>query len=290
MLDIIVFGSEGQLGYDCVNTLSKKYNVYPITSLLDINNHKAVFKKINQICPEYIINCAALTNLNLLTPKKYYQTNSDAVKNLAIICDKLGSKLIHISSNYVFDGQKTFLIGYDILDSPNPINEYGKSKLLGEKYIQEILPENQYAIIRVSWVYGIGGKSNNSANYVKTLINNLLTAKTPILASKNRYDSPTDAFEISKYIEYIIKHRIFGLLHCSSTNYCTRFEFCKTLFSYLNIPEDLLSEDLKIDIESPINNILTNNLLQYDMPTWQDSINEFMKKYSNPLFLDIRGR
>lgn len=294
MLDIIVFGSEGQLGYDCTKILSEKYNVHPFSSLININDYNSIFEVIKQIGPEFVINCAAITDFKYLNQSadKYNKVNSDGVKKLSEICDKFGSNLIHISSNYVFDGFKSILqdvdSGYTVSDSTNPINIYGESKLKGEKHIQSILSENQYVILRVAWIYGIGGKLNNPANYVKTFINNIFSnAKDNIQISNNRYGSPTNTEDVSKFIDYLISNRITGLLHFNSNKYCTRYQFSKSILNLLNIKDVEIEIDDSINSLFPINNILSNTIHQYNIPTWQESIENFINKYSQSL---LRGK
>ena len=152
---VLVTGANGQLG----STIKELYSTnqdniqftFTTKAELDISNKNEIKKFFSKNNFDYCINCAAFTNVEQAekTPEIAFKINAKAVKHLAKICKVTNTVLIHISTDYVFDGSKNE--PYSELDIPNPINEYGKSKLLGEQYIQQIL--NSYFIIRTSWLY-----------------------------------------------------------------------------------------------------------------------------------------
>ncbi|NND80424.1 MAG: NAD(P)-dependent oxidoreductase, partial [Maribacter sp.] len=152
MKRILVTGSSGQLGMS-IQKIHKEYDnldfVFMNSKELDITNLQRVQEIVGSGHFDYCINCAAFTNVEQAekTPEKAFAVNAEGVKNIAIACKEKDVLLIHISTDYVFDGEKS--APYTIDDKPNPINEYGKSKLLGEQYIHEILQE--YMLIRTSW-------------------------------------------------------------------------------------------------------------------------------------------
>ena len=147
---IAIFGAGGMLGTDLVKTF-KYQDVYAFTKTqLDITNKKAVFGKINKIKPDIVINSAAYTDVDGCEKNKRhaFNVNGKAVKVIADACKKNNTPLLHMSTDYVFDGEKK---GYKENDKTNPINIYGKSKALGEKYLMETL--NNYYLIRTSWLF-----------------------------------------------------------------------------------------------------------------------------------------
>src|SRR5690606_37549958 len=153
-ISILVTGAQGQLGLT-IQELYVGNSAFDFTftskSELDITNKREIEIFFEQYKFDYCINCAAYTNVEQAekTPDLAYKVNAEAVKSLAEVCKEYETTLIHISTDYVFDGEKE--IPYTIKDLPNPINEYGKSKLLGEQYVQEIL--QNYFIVRTSWLY-----------------------------------------------------------------------------------------------------------------------------------------
>jgi dTDP-4-dehydrorhamnose reductase len=167
MRNILVTGANGQLA-NCIKDIEKQYeglNIiytdYQELNICDSNQLDAFFKSNQKI--DYCTNCAAYTAVDKAEIEfdKAFEINSTGAKNLAIVCSKQGVVLIHISTDFVFDGQKTE--PYNEIDVPNPINVYGASKLKGEVEIQKILKE--HFIIRTSWLYSAYGN-----NFMKTML------------------------------------------------------------------------------------------------------------------------
>ena len=166
MRNVLVTGSNGQLA-NCIMDIEKQYEglniIYTNYQELDISDLSQieVFFKSNQI--DYCINCAGYTAVDKAETEadKAFETNATGAKNLASICSEQGAVLIHISTDFVFDGQKTE--PYKESDIPNPINVYGASKLKGEVEIQKTLKE--HFIIRTSWLY-----SEHGNNFMKTML------------------------------------------------------------------------------------------------------------------------
>ena len=154
LINVLATGSNGLLG-KCFRKIEKKHpslNFCFVNSKeLNIGQKSHMQKFFKNKSFDFVINCAAYTNVEKAEkePEKAFLVNAEGVKNLAEVCKQYNSTLIHISTDYVFDGHKN--TPYTEGDVPNPINEYGKSKLAGENYIQEIL--DKYFIIRTSWLY-----------------------------------------------------------------------------------------------------------------------------------------
>lgn len=165
MRRIVVLGAMSQLAKTLQKLIKSEFDEYVFYSKNDVDitdkgNLLNTFKHQNF---DFCINCAAYTNVELAEENSdnAFSINALGVKNIAEVCRKFKTKLIHISTDYVFDGKKKN--PYKVDDKPNPINEYGKSKLTGELYIKETLKEHY--IIRTSWLYSIYGK-----NFLKTVI------------------------------------------------------------------------------------------------------------------------
>ena len=166
MTQVLITGANGQLGKSIHKIASEHPElelVFKGSRELDITNAEDVKQAFDSGRYRYCINCAAYTNVEKAEsePEKAYSVNAEGVRNLAANCLKNDVTLIHISTDYVFDGEKEE--PYSIQDKPNPINIYGASKLMGENHVRELL--DSYLIIRTSWLYSEFGK-----NFYKTII------------------------------------------------------------------------------------------------------------------------
>ena len=232
MKRILVTGASGQLGMS-IQKIHKKYTdldfVFMNSKELDISNLKLVQEIFASNHFDFCINCAAYTNVELAErqPEKAFVINGEGVKNIALACKANNVVLIHISTDYVFDGEKK--TPYTPIDKPNPINEYGKSKLLGEQYIQEIL--KKYYIVRTSWLYSEFGK-----NFYKTI---LMKAQTePVIYITDReIGCPTNANNLTKYIMevMILDHKDYGIHHFTDGKAMTWFDFAIVILSENNL-------------------------------------------------------
>lgn len=231
---ILVTGANGQLG-ETIKDLYSKNNwgiefSFITKADLDITNQSQVKTFFNKQKFDYCINCAAYTNVEQAekTPKIAIKVNAEGVKNLAESCKEHNTTLIHISTDYVFDGKKKS--PYLETDKPNPINEYGKSKLLGEQHIKNIL--QSYFIIRTSWLY--------SKKYGKNFYRFILTkAKTEkeLSITTEQVGCPTDTVNLSAYIISLIlqKSTDFGVYHFSDNNPMTWYDFAKSILVENNL-------------------------------------------------------
>ena len=189
---VLITGSSGQLG-QCIQKIEKEYpdfTFYFATSTgLDITKRESIVDLLEKESFHYIVNCAAYTNVEQAEkePEKAFLVNAEGVKNLAEVCREKGLILIHISTDYVFDGTKN--TPYTEEDLTNPINAYGKSKLAGEQYIQETL--DKYFIIRTSWLYSEFGH-----NFFKTILKKSNT-DTELTITTGEKGTPTNANDLS---------------------------------------------------------------------------------------------
>jgi len=222
MKRVLVTGSNGQLG-KCIQKAAKNYPDlefdFRTSKELDITKTNDINSVLGAGDFKYCVNCAAYTDVEQAekTPERAFEVNAEGVKNIAMACKLHDTFFIHISTDYVFDGEKK--LPYTIDDIPNPINEYGKSKLLGEKYLQEIL--NKYFIIRTSWLYSEFGE-----NFYKTILEKAKTQKT-LHITNQQLGSPTDANNLAKHIlELIISsNKNYGIYHFTDGEAMTWYDF-----------------------------------------------------------------
>ena len=242
MISVLVTGSEGQLG-KCLQKIANNYDSFNFKFMdskgLDITNAKSINSAFESGNFDYCINCAAYTNVEQAekTPNIAFEVNAYAVKQLAIQCNKHNVILIHISTDYVFDGKKEE--AYCVDDIPNPINEYGRSKLLGEQYIQEIL--TKYYIIRTSWLYSEFGH-----NFYKTVLKKAQTERVLYITDKQT-GSPTNANNLAKYILNLIasENTEFGIYHFTDRMAMTWYDFTKKILKENNLDDKVRVEKAK---------------------------------------------
>ncbi|WP_109302022.1 dTDP-4-dehydrorhamnose reductase [Aquimarina sp. AU474] len=223
---VLVTGSNGQLG-QCIHKIRDDYpelNMYFANSAaLDITNSDQIQGLFVNNMFDFVINCAAYTNVDKAekNPEIAFLVNSQGAKNLAEVCKEHNATLIHISTDYVFDGKKES--PYTEKDTPNPINEYGKSKLAGEKHIQESL--EKYFIIRTSWLYSEFGH-----NFFKTIKKKSeIEEKLTIVSSE--IGTPTNANDLARFILdlILINSCDYGIYHYSNEGEATWYDFAKEI-------------------------------------------------------------
>ncbi|MCL4164280.1 UNVERIFIED_CONTAM: hypothetical protein GTU68_010844, partial [Idotea baltica] len=172
---------------------------------------------------DFCINCAAYTNVDDAErfPQLAFAVNAEGAKNLGQACSSNEVKLIHISTDYVFDGRKQG--PYLPEDAPNPINVYGKSKLKGEQYIQELL--QQYYIVRTSWLY-----SEYGANFYKTILKKAKTEKK-LSITTDQIGCPTNANNLAVFLMEFLKAAIkpYGIYHFTDGEAMTWYEFAEKI-------------------------------------------------------------
>lgn len=256
MKRILVTGSAGQLG-KCVQKIADSYPtiefIFHSSRTLDITDPEKLAIAFSEAHYDFCINCAAYTNVEQAekTPEPAFAVNTEAVRHLSLACTKYRTTLIHISTDYVFDGTKE--TPYLTTDKTNPINEYGKSKLAGEKYIQENLKE--HFIIRTSWLYSEFGN-----NFYKTILAKAKTEKT-LQITDDQTGCPTNANNLASYMLNLIleNNKNFGIHHFTDGVAMTWYDFAKKI-----IMENDLQEKVQLDrtknyrtfAKRPINSIL----------------------------------
>lgn len=210
MLSVLVTGASGQLG----SSIQKLQGDYPDIGFhfknsveMDISNENAVAEVFANNKFDYCINCAAYTNVEMAEkePQKAFLVNSYGAANIARVCEANGIILIHISTDYVFDGEKGE--PYTILDKTNPINVYGASKLEGEVKVSALM--KRFFIVRTSWLYSEFGK-----NFYKTILAKAQNGE-PLSITNAQTGCPTHAENLAKYILSLITtgHTDYGIKH-----------------------------------------------------------------------------
>jgi dTDP-4-dehydrorhamnose reductase len=234
-MKILVTGYPGLLSLDLVPLLQNEYEVIPLSIQdLDITNKAMVSSALEIHRPECIINCAAYTAVDQAEKdwEAAFQVNALGVQHLALACRQWGTILVHISTDYVFDGLS--LRPYHPWDTPNPINVYGASKRAGEFYIERLL--NRYYIIRTSSLYGKHGP-----NFVRAIINKAEQGDSLKIVS-DQVMSPTWSVNLSLGLLSIIKSGNYGIFHLTdqTNGGISWYDFGKTILEIKGLDREVL--------------------------------------------------
>ena len=222
-MKILITGSNGMLGHDLIEVLKDNHELILTTSkTLDITNKNQVFEVICEAEPDVVINSAAYTDVDGCEENHdlAYAVNGEGVKNLALACKEVDCALVHISTDYIFNGKNDRPWVED--DEIGPISVYGKSKLKGEEAILDIL--DQYFIVRTAWLYGINGK-----NFPKTMLE-LAKNHSEITVVYDEVGTPTYTPDLACGISELIETDYYGIYHLTNSGSCSWCEFARYIF------------------------------------------------------------
>ncbi|WP_313112375.1 dTDP-4-dehydrorhamnose reductase [Aequorivita sediminis] len=282
MKKILVTGANGQLG-KCIQDAAAEFSdfefVFVSKQELDIENPELLKKYFSENNFTHCINTAAYTNVEKAESEaeKAFAVNAEAVKNLASICTNHNLILLHISTDYVFDGKKNK--AYSENDVTNPINVYGASKLKGERYIQEIC--STFFILRTSWLY-----SQYGHNFLKTILK-YAEAGTPLTITTEQTGTPTNANNLAEALLQIIVQDSteYGVYHYSNGGETTWYGFAEAiLLQTKKLEETNLAKTNHYSTfaarpaYSVLDNTKAKNVLNLKQPKWQESLQTLTRK------------
>ncbi|MBT2160334.1 dTDP-4-dehydrorhamnose reductase [Zobellia barbeyronii] len=242
MKSVLVTGANGQFGKS-IEKIAVNYPqlnfVFATSSELDITSIESIEKKLFNESFSYLINCAAYTDVenSEKEPEKAYKVNADGVKNLALICKKQHTVLIHVSTDYVFDGEKG--APYLVTDVTNPINVYGASKLKGEQHIEYLM--DSYFIVRTSWLYSEFGK-----NFYKTIFQKAKEGAN-LSVIDDQIGSPTHAGNLAEYILNLIidQSKSYGIHHFTDGEILSWYGFAEKILKENGLADKVQLEKAK---------------------------------------------
>ncbi len=287
-MKILMTGANGMLAKEVKEKLGKENEIIETdVAELDITNKEAVIDFVTSLKPEYIINCAAYTAVD--KAEENYdladKINGEGPSNLAQAAKKVGAKLVHISTDYVFGGDLDVSKDYKEDDSKAPVTAYGKTKLHGEKEIEKNMDE--YYIFRTAWLYGIGGN-----NFVKTMTK-LGSTRDEISVVSDQHGSPTYAKDLAEIIYQAIQKKIpYGIYNATNEGYTTWYEFTKEILAEQGIEckvnpvttEEYI-EMMKItQAKRPFNSQMSKAKLEacgIKVPDWKDGLKRYLEEAKN---------
>ncbi len=286
MRKILITGCNGQLGR-ALNQVYRGDDVQLINTdvaegegilALDITSVEAVCKMIREIKPEVIINCAAHTNVDKCEEQwdLAYKINAIGPRNLSIAAKDTGAKLIHVSTDYVFEGNGSR--PYTEFDDPNPVSAYGKTKLEGERFVKEFA--EKYFILRTAWLYGDG------KNFVRTMLR-LADEHEEVSVVCDQKGSPTSAVELAKLIYHLGPTENYGTFHATCEGDTNWAEFAEAIFAgagkstkVRHVTSQEYAEMNPASANRPAYSVLDNYMLRltsdFKMADWQDALDVYL--------------
>ncbi|CAI3461775.1 dTDP-4-dehydrorhamnose reductase [Enterococcus cecorum] len=270
---ILLTGGTGQLGTELRHLLDEKGVKYVSTDAkeMDITDAQATMDYITNLKPTVIYHCAAYTAVDKAEDEGKAldeKINVDGTRNVALAAKEVGATLVYISTDYVFDGK--LKDGEYPVDAPiNPLNEYGRTKALGEKAVQEIMDD--YYIIRTSWVFGKYGH-----NFVFTM-QKLAETRDELTIVNDQFGRPTWTRTLAEFMYFVIDQKApFGIYHLSNDNACSWYEFAKEILKDTDVKvSPVTSEQFPQKATRPqysVMDLSKAKALGFHIPTWQEAL------------------
>jgi dTDP-4-dehydrorhamnose reductase len=292
-MKIIIIGAGGQLGSDCCNLLSADNQTIGCDlPRIDIGNQASVDAYLDETRPEIIVNCAAYTAVDACETELAlsWKINAEGPKFLAQAADRLGSRLIHISTDYVFDGRKPAPQAYLETDAPNPLSQYGRSKLAGEQAVAAHCAN--HVILRTAWLYSAYGK-----NFLKTMLK--LAVGNPERQLKvvdDQYGSLTWSLTLTRQIARLLHTDLTGIVHATSEGYSTWYEAARYFLDTMGVAYSMRpcsTAEYPTPAHRPANSILENKVLKdaglAGFVSWQEDIDKFVANHREQLLVEARS-
>lgn len=273
---VAILGGKGMLGTDLVETCRQQGFDARIFDLpeFDITNVEQLKQAVNTA--KAIVNCAAYTDVDVAERQRdlAYKVNAEAVGRLGTLAREAKLWVLHISTDFVFDGKAQR--PYVETDPPNPINEYGRTKLIGEQLLVESGCDN--CIMRIEWTYGWHGK-----NFVTKLMQRAESTQM-LKVVDDQIGSPTATSEVAKVICKLLQRRPQGIFHFAADGYVSRYEMAKFIFSRLSMNVDVVpckTSDYVLPAARPLNSWFDcskiKTLLDEQIEHWQGPLGRFLR-------------
>ncbi|HEY4717344.1 MAG TPA: dTDP-4-dehydrorhamnose reductase [bacterium] len=277
-MKILVTGANGQLAKEIINisTLRGYSVISKSREELDITILSSVCDALSSFKPNIVINCAAYNDVDRAETdwQNAFLVNGTGVKNLSIACSKIDAEIVHLSSDYVFDGLKGK--PYTIVDKPAPVNKYGESKLLGEELLKR--HSNRFFLIRTSWVFGTGKFS-----FPKRVIE-WASKNKKLRIVDDQISIPSYNIDVARAAIDLIQTGNCGLYHITNSGFCSRYSWARRILNTIKWQGELepaKSGDFQTPAKRPGYTVLDGFPLQdtigYLLPSWEDATERFLR-------------
>lgn len=282
MAHFVVLGAAGQLGSELATLLPSEDAVALTREQLDITDLAKVRVILKDLRPSVVFNSAAFVRVDDAEefPEEAWRVNALAVLNLARLCAEMEATLVHISTDYVFDGRKG--APYTELDVPNPLSVYGATKLMGEFFARAYCP--RHFVVRTAGLYGRHGSKAKGGSFVERILTKA-KAGEPLRVVTDQVTSPTCASDLASHLVKLTATEKFGLYHIANTGHCSWYEFAKAILELAGIPEmvePITSDRLVLKARRPAFSALVSvHLLSAGLPPlrhWRKALAEFLRE------------
>jgi len=286
MSGLLVIGHRGQLGTDCLTVMPKASGID--LPEIDIADHFQCLETLTELRPSVIVNCAAYTAVDACeSDPACWKVNADGPKHVAEWAAVNNAFLVHISTDYVFSGNKPLFQTLEESEIPDPVSEYGKSKLAGEQAILE--SGAQAAILRTAWLYGANGK-----NFLKTMLRLALqNPEREIRVVNDQFGSPTWSHTLARQIAAVMDAKATGVFHATSEGYCSWFDLASRFLQRMDVPHRIApcsTAEYPTPARRPANSILENTKLKKAglniFENWQLELERFVAAHRETLLVE----
>ncbi len=291
-MKIVIIGFDGQLGLDCQKILGANHQlITPTLAELDLCDGNNVKNFISSQKPDIVINCAAFTAVDNCEQEAElcWNINAEGPGFLAKACKENQSRMIHISTDYVFDGNKPVPQAYKETDQVNPLSQYGRSKLAGEQEIKKHCPD--YVILRTAWLYSAHGP-----NFLKTMLR--ITLADPGAVRKvvdDQFGSLTWSFTLAKQIERLLGPEVQGVVHTTAEGHSTWYASACYFLNAMGIDHNLTpceTKEYPTPAHRPANSILDNSVLKEKglslFVDWKKDVDMYVANHGEQLLQEIQ--
>ena len=279
MKRIALIGAGGMLGKDLLSRLEVSYTCLPIAGKtdLDITRNEQVFEWIQEVRPDVLINAAAYTDVDGCEShrERAMAVNGEGPGNLARGCAQVGARMIQISTDFVFDGNRDG--GYDEKEPPAPLSVYGASKLSGEERVARNLGD--HLIVRTSWLYGVGGR-----NFVEAILAQAEKGG-PLRVVQDQTGAPTYVPDLSRALIGLMALDARGIIHVSNSGCCSWYDFARRILEYSGYDhvqvEPIASRTLDRPARRPANSLLSceryRRITGEELRPWEEGLRDYLK-------------
>ncbi len=279
---ILITGILGQLGFDLAKEFTKRGVEYIAPSLeeLELTTEAGAKNFILEKKPETVVHCAAYTAVDKAESEAELAitVNGMGTRWIAEACREIGAKMIYISTDYVFGGDGK--IPYEVNDEKNPVNVYGRSKLLGEDAVNALV--EKHFIVRTSWVFGINGN-----NFIKTMLR-LAETKKKLNVVNDQIGSPTYTPDLSRLLADMAASDKYGVYHATNEGFCSWADFAREIFEQAGLKvevDGVPTSEYPTPARRPFNSRLSKKSLDeagFDrLPPWQDALKRYLVELKN---------
>jgi dTDP-4-dehydrorhamnose reductase len=279
-MSVVVIGAGGQLGHELVTRLGADAIALARVDL-DLCDFVYTRRLLSERRPDAVINAAAFTRVDdcEAEPSRAFWVNALAVRHLAQLCADLGCLLVHVSTDYVFDGGQHRPYTED--DVPNPVSVYGVSKLAGEQFVRALAP--RHLIVRTCGLYGEAGAVTRRGNFVETMLR-LADEGRAIRVVADQVLTPSSARDVARKISELVALARYGTFHVTNAGQCSWFEFAQTIFDLAGLRpllEPTTSAAYGARARRPAYSVLAHERLAAlgadDLPSWRDALTAYLR-------------